>query len=168
MLVYMLDNSYLCRNMSNFNTINKTTTINEDGEILDQRQEITQVFTKKISTEKFLQVYLNDLSGLFQLNSSTEIKLLSLMWRDSRYNDDNSDIGNIVYTIKDLKEQWVKEMGSSMGTINNTITKLVTKGLLISKPKSRSVYYLNPQYFFKGNTKDLPKVKQVLMQYISE
>ena len=154
--------------MSKHNRINKTTVINQEGEILSETQEITQIFTTKVSAEKFMQVYLNDLSGLFQLNNTTEIKLLTLMWRDSEYNAENSDIGNKILTIKDTKEMWAKEMDSSLGTINNTITKLASKGLLISKPKARSVYYLNPQYFFKGNSKDLPKVKQVLMQYITD
>lgn len=40
------------------------------------------------------------------------------------------------------------------GTIRNTITSLVKKKMLLKDSRYKAVYYLNPEYFFKGKISD--------------
>lgn len=123
----------------------------------------TKTLYKTVSTEEFMLVYINDLSGMFQLENKTEIKLMALIWKDCEFNDSNTNLGNIVYALKQNKEKWAEEINCSLSRINNTITSLSKKGLLIQE--SRGVYIVNPKFFFKGFTKDRMKVMQTIIEY---
>lgn len=118
---------------------------------------------KTVTAKEFMQIYLEDLSGIFKLETKTEMKLMALIWRDCEFNLENSNVGNKVIALKAQKETWATEIGMSLSNVNNTITKLVAKDLLILE--SRSIYYLNPNYFFKGFTKDQPAVLKTVLEY---
>lgn len=132
------------------------------GEVLSTVIQ-TKTVRKSISSKEFMQIYLEDLSGLFRLENKTEIKLMSLIWRDCEFNLENTNIGNRVIALKAQKEQWAKEIGVSLSNVNNTVTNLVKKDLLILE--SRSIYYLNPEFFFKGFSKDQPAVLRTVLEY---
>lgn len=111
------------------------------GEILSRT---TKTFVRNTSAEDFIQVYLNDLSGLFALNGKIEHNLLSLLWRDTGFNT------NKIFLLKPQKEAYAIEMDCKLDSINNAIISIVKKGLLLRE--ERGNYYLNPKYFFKGET----------------
>lgn len=115
------------------------------------------------SSSEFMQVYLQDYSGLLKLETATESKLLIILWAKSEWNQENTNNGNKVVIIKAYKERWAAELNVSLSTLNNTITSLVKKELLISE--ERSLYYLNPLYFFKGFSKDRPAVIRRITEY---
>lgn len=58
-----------------------------------------------------------------------------------------------------------KDLDIKRQTIRNTVAHLVKTKVLIKDAKHRSTYYLNPEYFFKGKVDELPKVRQVVLQY---
>lgn len=137
--------------------------VNTDtGEVLKTAIQ-TKTVRKTISSKEFIQIYLEDLSGFFKLDNKTEIKLMALIWRDCEFNLENSNVGNKVFALKAQKEKWAEEIGVSLSSVNNAITNLVKKDLLILE--SRSVYYLNPEYFFKGFSKDQPAVLRTVLEY---
>lgn len=115
----------------------------ENGEVKSAEHNIV----RKITPESFMQVYLQDLSGMFKIETKTELRLLSLLWKQSEFHREGG-LGNYITVVKAHKKQWAKYCECSEQTISNTIAKLTKKDLLLKG--DRSVYYLNPKYFFKG------------------
>lgn len=103
--------------------------------------------TKTIDRESFMDMHVEFLSGVLELVNSTEKLLVIEMWKSCQatYRTTHDQRFETV-ALKDDKETWSKVIGCSLGTINNTITKLVNKGAI--KCVSRSVYTMNKEYFF--------------------
>lgn len=55
--------------------------------------------------------------------------------------------------------------GLAAGTIKNTIVSLVKKKMLLKDNRYNSVYYLNPEYFFKGKITDRTKIIKNIVEY---
>ena len=147
------------------------------NEILDtETGEITQQVTSQViehrkfykTHEEFIQIYLEDMSGLLSITSKSELQVLCLLWKYSTYNE--NDKGNCVLITPKIINDLVTATGLAIQSVRNVISSLVKnpKRLLIKDPQFRSTYYLNPVYFFKGALKDRPKVVQVLLSYENE
>lgn len=151
--------------MNRITEYNKETRVDENGEILSEEIVVKEHFIKKaaVKREEFMQVYIEDNKGLFELSTGTEIKLMYLIWKEVEFYKD-TDEGNKIYLVKHLKDKWAEAIGVSLGAINNAITSITKKGLLL-KGDGTSLYYLNPNYFFKGALKDRPKVIRILTEY---
>ncbi|MGL5711441.1 MAG: replication/maintenance protein RepL [Paraclostridium sp.] len=143
------------------------TVIDKNGEIVESTiiSESTKsiVYNKTVSTENFIQVYLEDMSGMLKIDNATQAKLLALLWKESEINLKDSSKGNQIYTIKANKEKWAETLNVKLQTINNTISALLEKDLLVKK--DRSICVLNPNLFFKGFMKDRDKVIQTVITY---
>ena len=120
------------------------------------------IIKRQIDRESFIQVYLEDLSGLFQIETKTELKLIGILWRESEYKSKHIE-GNRVIIVKGLKQEWAEEIGVNPQTISNTITSLAKKNLIIQK--DRTIYYLNPKYFFKGALNDRNSTIKTVLEY---
>lgn len=57
------------------NVKNKTVIDNLTGEVLSESTEIIQI--KNVSKDTFINVYLNDLSGLMNIKNQTELRILA-------------------------------------------------------------------------------------------
>lgn len=146
---------------------NEITTIDsQTGEILEQvvQQEKQIIGTRKVkSQEEFIMVYLQDLSSFLRIDNATQIKLLALIWRDVAYNNPTSDEGNVMAILKDDKERWATEINVSTRTIDNCLSALIKKDLLLSE--SRGKYKLNPKYYFKGSSADRKRILDLRVNY---
>lgn len=112
------------------------------GEILPFSQ------TKKLDTKEFIMVFLTDYLPLMQLPGNV-LKVLICSWDYSSYNSNKEEQGNILYNGPGFKEAcWQSGLKVSGATIDNAVSTLCKKGLLIRKHKGE--YLLNPKYFFKG------------------
>lgn len=101
-------------------------------------------FTKKVlRDDDFIKVYLKDISGIIKLNNSVDFRVLLALWEISEYNT------NEVILIKSKKAEIAKKLNVKLQTINDSLSRLKKKEIIISK--ERSVYILNPLYFFKGD-----------------
>lgn len=99
------------------------------------------MFEKNVTKENYKLQYLNDFKGLLNLENKTEINLMHILWRDAWNQPDKQLVTN-----KELKQSWADELNCSLGTVNNTLTKLVSKKLIESS--ARSTYHPNTQFFF--------------------
>lgn len=125
---------------------------------------VTKTMVAKVdSYPQFMQVYLSDLSGLMKIDTGAESKLLFILWSESAWNGKGSTDGNVITTVAHFKTKWAQQLECSVASVNNLLVKLVKKGLLIKKDKS--VYALNPKYFFKGFVEDRSMIIQVLLKY---
>jgi len=125
----------------------------ETGKVTTVRQE----FTKVVERDKFIQVYLEDISGLLRIESKAYLKILIAIWEKAQYNE------NRIILIKPIKQDIADSVKCSIRTVNNGITELVKLKLLLRRDKS--VYYLNPKLFFKGSHDRRVKCIQSMVSY---
>lgn len=143
--------------------VQENTVIGEGGEILSS--EIKTI--KKVSLDQFCQVYLQDNEEFYCL-SKAESNILSLCWRYSVYYDDKElDLpGNKVIVDKQMRNIMMQKTGLAESTIKNAFTTLVKKDMLIKDHNYKSVYYLNPKYFFKGTLSSRTKSIKHSIEYV--
>jgi len=124
------------------------------GEIIESVE--TQI--SRVSTsDSFIQMYLDDMSGIMKIKNNSEFQVLAQLWQRSKFST------NEVILVKKNKEEIAEIIGTTLQTINNTLTQLKKKKLLINK--DRGVYYLNPKFFFKGYMQDRPQAMKVILSY---
>lgn len=137
------------------------------GEVITLRSSVSKTTKFYSSQEEFIQVYLNDMSGLMNITSKTELQILMQLWKLSSFNgDDNS--GNFIIINQKIITDLSKQINIKEQSVRNSITSLIKnkKKPLIKDPNFRATYYLNPIYFFKGALKDRPKVMEIVLQYV--
>jgi len=125
----------------------------ETGEILEVESKIV----KKVSAESFMQVFLNDRSILYDIENKSQLRVLVELWQLSQFDT------NQVVLVKAIKQIIADKVGCTLQTVDNHISKLLKKGLLIRK--ETSLYFLNPKYFFKGYAENRPKVIKAMVEY---
>lgn len=141
---------------------NKVVIDGTTGDILEDTTTIVNV--KKIDSDSFVSVYLNDMSGIMNVKNQTELRVLYYMWKESTFPNDKVPGNRIVISgcfFDDVEEG----VGICRQSIRNCISSLSKSGVIIKDRKNRSTYYLNPKYFFKGRLEDLPRVRRVMLEY---
>ncbi len=128
----------------------------ENGEIL--RTEI--ITTKRVTADKFVQLYLDDFGALMGIEGEGEYRLI--LWCAKNMNYETNE----VIIINTLKKRIAAECDLSPYTINNAVSSLVRKNLLLRK--DTSIYMLNPKYFFKGKVEDRMALIRTVEYYIQE
>jgi hypothetical protein len=118
---------------------------------------IKTVVSKKVSREKFIKVYLEDISGILGITSQTEFKVLYKLWQLADWGT------NQVLIYKEVKEQIGLEVGKSYSGVSNAVASLVKKGIL--KSVGRMKYMLNPKLFFKGEEIEKSSIIEAYMRY---
>ena len=114
--------------------------------------------------DEFVQVYLSDMGGLMGLATRGEICTMMWIWKLSSYIKDEDYPGNYIILNNVNIEIITKNIGISVGGVKNIISGLAKKGLLIKSSK-RTLYFLNPKYFFKGSIKDRIKSYTISINY---
>ena len=128
----------------------------QDGEIL--RSEI--ITRKRVSAEKFVQLYLDDFGALMGVEGEGEYRLI--LWCAKNMNYETNE----VIIVNALKKRIAAECDLSPYTINNAVSALVTKNLLLRK--DTAIYMLNPNFFFKGRVEDRMNLIRIVEYYIQE
>lgn len=129
--------------------------------------EVTQTTeiktTKKLKQDEFMGVYLEDLGGLMKLKGDGEHKVLACLWKYSTFYKEG-DPGNTIVVNTKFLEVTSLETGLKERTIRNLVSSLSKKGLLMPTGH-RGCYFLNPQYFFKGHSKDRKQCFTMILEY---
>ena len=125
----------------------------ETGEI----EVIEKKARRKVSRDKFIMMFLEDIQGVINLTSRAEFKVLIVICELVNYNT------NEVILIKRIKEDIAKKISMSPASVANTIVRLAKKKILIKT--SSSLYVLNPKYFFKGEEIERGKVLKLVLEY---
>ena len=125
------------------------------GEILSA--EVKTI--KTVSAEQFCQIYLRDNEEFYKL-SKAESNVLAVLWYTSNYYEDKDRAlpGNKISLDEELRDTIKIKTNLAAGTIRNTITSLVKKRMLLKDSRYKAVYYLNPEYFFKGKISDRTQI----------
>lgn len=112
---------------------------NTTGEVLEERK----MYKRQVEKEKFMLVYLESISGILRISSPIEYKVLLALWEMSEFET------NRVILVKPIKESIAEKLNYGFKTVENAISRLAKKELLIKK--GAGIYFLNPKYFFKGS-----------------
>lgn len=121
-------------------------TVDKDGNTI----ELTQEISYSLPRNTFMRVYLDNIAPLLELNK-TDLRVLLVLWGMAGYNN------NEVTLVKGHKERMGIGLGYSQSNINNSISRLAKKEILIRLEKS--IYILNPKYFFYG--KDIARANVI-------
>ena len=132
------------------------------GEILSA--EVKTI--KTVSAEQFCQIYLRDTEEFYKL-SKAESNVLAVLWYTSNYYEDKDRAlpGNKISLDEELRDTIKIKTNLAAGTIRNTITSLVKKKMLLKDSRYKAVYYLNPEYFFKGKISDRTQIIKNIIEY---
>lgn len=132
------------------------------GEILSA--EVKTI--KTVSAEQFCQIYLRDNEEFYKL-SKAESNVLAVLWYTSNYYEDKDRAlpGNKISLDEELRDTIKIKTNLAAGTIRNTITSLVKKKMLLKDSRYKAVYYLNPEYFFKGKISDRTQIIKNIIEY---
>ena len=134
---------YITKENENYALLDKQT-----GELLKYNQ------VQKVTLDEFIMVFFSCYPNVFKLEGN-QLKLLMCIWKYSSLNNDNQ--GNLFYNTAVFK-QYVRDYGLDMSdsAINLYVSQLTKAGFLIKK--CRSMYLLNPNYFFKGRLSDRTRI----------
>lgn len=142
--------------------IKEETTVDQfTGEIISSTKTNIK-FCK--NTDEFIQVYLKDMSGLMNITTHSEMKVIIWIWKMSSYAEEKQ-VGNMFTTNGMFFDKLKKQFNIESKTVRNVICKLNKKGLIIKDKGFRGVYYLNPEFFFKGALSDRTKCLKVVTEY---
>lgn len=134
-------------------------TINEDGEVLDEKTVSYLVENER----DFFMTYCKVL-GLLKDMKLGEIKTLAWLVSNSHFNS------NMVVVTGGVKQKIALEMGVSVSTVNNAIGPLVEKKILYRDPNSNKsrdgVYYIHPEYYWKGSLAERKKVLRLALELL--
>lgn len=112
------------------------------------------------------QIYLRDNEEFYKL-SKAESNVLAVLWYTSNYYEDKDRAlpGNKISLNEELRDTIKIKTNLAAGTIRNTITSLVKKKMLLKDSRYKAVYYLNPEYFFKGKISDRTQIIKNIIEY---
>ena len=121
---------------------------------------------KTIKAEQFCQIYLKDNEEFYQLTKA-ESNVLAVLWYTSNYyEDDDLELpGNKVSLDEQLRDTIKRKTKLSAGTIRNTIVSLTKKKMLLKDSRFKCVYYLNPEFFFKGKINNRTQIIRNIVEY---
>lgn len=137
----------------------------ETGEVFTgtTEEKTFHAFKKVKNYSDFIMVYLNDVSNFLKIENGTQIQLLALIWKESTLNNPEINQGNVMAILKDDKKRWSEQLNCSIRTIDNAISALVDKNLILRE--GRGKYKLNPVYYFKGSNTDRLKILNLNIKY---
>jgi len=125
----------------------------ETGEILESKK----FYKQRVEKDKFMMVYLESMGSILKINSPIEYKVLLTLWEMSEFES------NRIILVKSIKKEIANNLGYVFKTVENAISRLLKKNLLVKR--ERSIYYLNPKYFFKGSEIARAKAIKVIFDF---
>lgn len=135
--------------------------IDSDGQIVEGKIETV----KRVTTEQFTQVYLQNNDDFYCLTKA-EANVLSVCWNMSQYYGEGSELpGNVVQYNRFLLSYIKDKTKLSESSIKHAFADLCRKSMLI-KSSERGIYFLNPEFFFKGKISDRLRALEVTTKYL--
>ncbi len=129
------------------------TVLDEHGTIKESRKRII----RHVKSDSFVKVYLEDLSALLGIKQILHYKVLLCISKRVEYDT------NKIIILKGVKVEIANEIGYNPKSVDNAISYLTSKGMLIRT--ERSSYILNPQLFFKGEEIKRSNIIKLILEY---
>jgi len=135
------------------NIVYQETTTRENA-ITGETEERTEIRNVRVDIEpNFVKLYIQDMCLLNEIPKQNSTVLTELLL--------HVNYANEIMLPQGLKERIVDTLKISKGSLDNSLSLLVKKGLL--QRLGRGVYKLNPYLFGKGKWQD---IKEIRMEWI--
>lgn len=135
--------------------------IDEGGQVLDEKTVSYVVENEK----DFYMTYCKVL-GLIKDMKLGEIKTLAWLVSNSHFNN------NMVVVTGGVKEKIAADMDISVSTVSNSLKPLVKKKILYRgndvNAKRDAVYYIHPEYYWKGSLAERKKMLRIALETLGE
>lgn len=135
--------------MPKVSMIETTKTVSADGEKLEEIKAITFNYGKE---PDYIKVYLDNIMFLAEISGWIG-KIMYELIKSVSY----ADKGQFLIVNAGYKRILAENLGIKPQSVTNAINQLAKKGILIRKESG--VFLLNPQYFGKGDWKDISKIR---------
>ena len=124
-------------------------------------------FSNKPKENEVSVIVMLDNSEFYSL-SKAESNVLSVAWLMSSYYSDPEFKfpGNRISCDKQFRDIVHNKTGLAESTIKAAIASLAQKEMLLKDKEYKGIYYLNPDYFFKGKLSDRTKAIKQITEYI--
>lgn len=140
--------------------VSQRTVINQlTGEVLHSEKQVINV-SKLDKEPPFVKMYINDIA-MWQGLSSGEASIL-------HHISSSVDYDGVVSLAKYHKDKIKDSLNVSDGFIRNTLSKLVSKNILLKTEKYSGVYKLNPYWFGRGDWKDIIEQRKAFVIQITK
>lgn len=129
-------------------------TVDESGEI------ISSLTTQKVKDGKepdYVKVYVDCLLSAKDLSQSLNPILLAFITRMSYANPDEINGGQVIYVNSAMKNDICLQLNIKIDRVNQSLQQFKKAGIF--KSLARGKYQVNPNYFGRGEWKDIKKIK---------
>ncbi len=126
--------------------------VDENGELITKRWITRQA----VDTKHFVKLYLEDLKAIYHL-AHAQFRTLMALSEFLEYNT------NQFFLNTERRNELAIKANVKLNTINQSISKLVKKNLLIKI--SSNTYQMNPKIFFNGDEIARGKYLEVTFRY---
>ena len=137
------------KNMANVSKIETTRTVDTDGMIVEETTATSFNFGKE---PDYVKVYLDNIAVLAEIQGWISKVLYELIKGVTYANKGQYIIINAGY-----KRIVAESLGMKQQSITNAVNQLSKKNILIKKESG--VFLLNPQFFGRGEWKDISKIR---------
>jgi len=121
----------------------------ETGEITETETTDEGFYDREPSYIKLYIADISHLNNITKFGSAVMYELLKLM-----------DYKNVIRVLKDDKEEIAEKLETTLQVINNNLTQLTKKHILIRQATSK--YLINPNIFGKGSWKENRELRKSL------
>lgn len=129
------------------------------GEVTHSERQI--INTSRLDKEPpYIKMYIQDI-GHWQGLSAGETAILHLV-------SSTVDYEGVVHLSKYAKDKIKKTLSVTDGFVRNTISKLVSKSILLKTENYSGVYKLNPFWFGRGEWKDILEQRKAFVVQITK
>ncbi|MEW4154097.1 replication/maintenance protein RepL [Bacillus thuringiensis] len=135
--------------MPKVSMIETTKIVSPDGEKLEETKTMTFNYGKE---PDYIKVYLDNIMFIAEISGWVS-KIMYELIKSVTY----ANKGQFIIVNAGYKRILAENLGIKPQSVTNAINDLVKKGILIRKESG--VFLLNPQYFGKGEWKDIAKIR---------
>lgn len=121
----------------------------ETGEVEEKKVKKSYTIKKE---DNYIKLYIKHINYLNNLPGGLDPLIYELVLK--------TNYGNQIVINSAIKREIATKIGKDFKTINQYITKLVKLDILIRV--DTGVYYLNPEFYGKGNWEDILELRQTL------
>lgn len=130
------------------------TIITEDGEVI---KEETNRKIKLSDEPKFVKLYIDFVLSTKELSQSLNPILLAFISYMNYASQDEEDGGQVIFINSAMKNDICKKLNIKIDRVNQSLQQFKKAGIF--KSLARGKYQVNPNYFGRGEWKDIKKIK---------
>lgn len=145
----------MSKNIDKTTLVTTTTMVDYTTGEITEKQEITQI--KKGIEPNYIKLYIKTLLTFKELPKTLNPILIEFLNHMSYANIENEYGGQLIYVNADMKKSIAKRLNLKIDSVNKGLFALNKNGIF--KRVGTGTYQVNPNFFGKGEWKDVSAIK---------